>query len=82
MVGTKQIEEEVDQPIIEAVEEDSIEVVIIIKIRIFIMVVIKKISLSIFPNSCFRLNSVTLNYTYITAFSQDNLIWWTIVFPY
>ena len=42
----------------------------------------ENLSLSIFPNSCFRLNSVTLNYAYITAFSQDNLIWWTIVFPY
>ena len=56
------------------------------QIRIFIRVVIKQISLSLslslFPNSCFRLNSVTINYAYITAFSQDNLIWWTIVFPY
>ena len=47
MVSSKDIEEEVDQPIIKAEEEDPIEVVIIIKIRIFIKVVIKQISLSL-----------------------------------
>ena len=75
MVSSKHTEEEVDQPIIKAEEEDPIEVVIIIKIRIFIKVVIKQISLSLsISSSSFRLNSITLNYAYITAFSLDNLI--------
>ena len=79
MVSSKHTKEEVDQPIIKAEEEDPIEGVIIIKIRIFIKVVIKQISLSLslslsLSSSYFRLNSITLNYAYIIAFSLDNLI--------